>query len=125
MKYDVWVPPHMPLPKERDPEALYMPQSYIKDERLNYLDSTVYISLIMAAQFEAGSYGVDELVKEIKTHPDRDEEIFLAFLKKTGKTLETVTDKELKRLPSIPLTIQDVEESLKRLEKYGFIRKED
>lgn len=124
MKYNIWLRPYMPLLEERESGAVYIPQGHIKDDRLNFLDRTVYLSLCMEEQMgEAGPYGVDELVKEIKTHPDRDEDILQAFLKRTGKTIDTISDKEFKKLPSVPLTVQDVEESLKRLEGFGYIKK--
>jgi hypothetical protein len=122
--FDVWIRPHMPLPEERESGAIYFPQLYREDEQLTYLDVEVYVALIVAKQFKPEIVcDVDALLREIKTHPDKDEAIFDEYLQKTEKTLETITDEEFEALSKVPLTKQEIIESLEKLEKLGYIRK--
>ncbi len=126
MKYNIWVPPYMPLFEEREPGALYIPKGHIKDDRLNFLDREVYVSICMAAQLEdPETFDAYALISKIKTHPDKDEKILQAYLKKTEKTIETITDKEFQSLPTVPLTAKDFEESLAKLKMLGYIKGAD
>lgn len=122
--YDVWVRPHMPSLEERIPGIIYLPKTYTKDKRLTYLDREVYIALYIYAQLKPDvNCDVDRLLSEIKTHPDKDDEILNNYLKENGKTFDELTDTEFDAIPTIPLTKEDIENSLKRLEEFGYIKK--
>lgn len=126
MKFNIWLDPHMPTKEEIETGILYIPQSYLEDERLNYLDNEIYVSLCVKEQLDDSQYkNIDEIIAEIKTHPDKNEEILEEFFQVTGKTIETITDEEFDNLPKVPLTIQDVKESLNKLEQLGYIEKHD
>lgn len=120
MHYNIWLHPH--LPTEPDPEYYYWPKTQNKDTRLNYLDRELYIHVIAFEQ-EGKVYDLTSLLKEIKTHPDKDDAILDEYLKSTGKSIDTITQKELNKLSTAPLTLQEVQESLDKLELLGYIKK--
>jgi len=120
MRYNIWLHPH--LPEEPDPEYYYWPKTQNKDTRLNYLDKEVYINIIAFEQ-EGRVYDLSSLLKEIKTHPDKDDAILDVYLKRTGKNMDTITQKELNQLPTVPLSLQEIQESLDKLELLGYIKK--
>ena len=120
MRYNIWLSPH--LPTERNPEYFYWPRTQNKDTRLNYLDKEVYTHVIVYEQ-EDTVYDLNSLLKKIKTHPDKDDAILDEYLKCTGKNIDKITQKELKKLPTVPLTLQEVQESLDKLEQLGYIKK--
>lgn len=125
MKYNIWIKPHMPTKQELEPGYIYIPKVYLGDKRLSYLDKQVYACLYIQEQICGGCRGIDDIIKDIKTHPDKDEKILDDYLKKTGKTIEIMTDEEWDNLPEIELTVQDVMESLDKLVSLRYIEKEE
>lgn len=124
MKFDIWLRPHLPLPEERERDAYYCPRSHIKDKRLSFLDKEVYLNLVGIEQDDpVKPYVIKTFIKAIRTNPDADEKILDDYLQRTGKTVDKLSDREFRKLPSVPLTDDVVMESLKRLEEYGYIVK--
>jgi uncharacterized protein (DUF885 family) len=107
--------------EERDKDYCYWPKSYKHDQRLNYLDMTLYITIVAFEQ-EEKEYDIAALMKDIKSNPDGDEQIFQQYLNKTGKSADDVSDREFRKLPTAPLTVQEVEGSLAKLETLGYIK---
>jgi len=124
MCYNIWLPPHMPAESERDSRYHYLPLTYKRDKRLTYLDKSLYWCLLGLEQL-GRSYDIRTLIKEIGSHPDRDDEKIKNYIKRSGKDIDVLSDKEFNALPTVPLNEQDVIESLKKLEKLGYIKKLD
>lgn len=124
LEYEIWLRPHMPLKEERDKNALYIPQSFKDDDRLNYLDRDIYLSLCMKEQVDKGRpfKNITAIVKDIRINPDESEKIFQDYLKKTGKSFNDISDEEIENFPNVPLTIKDVKDSLERLTQFGYIK---
>lgn len=113
----------MPTPDQKEPDCYYWPKTYVKDKRLSYLDRAIYIAICGLEQ-DGKAYDISTLTKELGgSNPDRDEIVLDEYLAKTGKSLEMITDKELNGLPKVPLTIQEVEVSLAKLENFGYIKR--
>jgi len=123
MKYNIWIEPHMPNEGEKESGFLYIPKSHQHDNRLTHLDKTLYMSLCIKEQIDDNRQfnSIGEIIKDIKTHPDKDEEILKNFFQQTGKDLDTITDAEFDSLPRVPLTYKDVKKSLRKLVKLGYI----
>lgn len=118
--YNIWVKPYMPSKEETEPGIMYLPQTHLEDKRFNFLDKQVYLNLCIKEQLDTKRYkNIDEIVKDIKTHPDRDEEILNKYLEKTNKTIDEMTNSEWNNLSKFRLTYEDVENSLNRLNKLG------
>lgn len=125
MKYNVWLRPHLPLATERESNYYYWPKSYTKDKRLNFLDAALYIAICGLEQL-GREYSIDTLIGEVgSNNPDKQEELFQQYAASLGKTEDDLTRKEFREMLKIkaPLIVVDIEESLKRLEKYGYIKK--
>lgn len=126
LEYEIWLRPHMPLKEEREKNALYipLPQFFKDDDRLNYLDRDIYLSLCMKEQLDNGRLfkNITAIVKDIRINPDESEKIFQDYLKKTGKSFNDISDEEIENFPNVPLTIKDVKDSLERLTQFGYIK---
>lgn len=125
MKYNIWIEPHMPTKEELEPGYVCMPRLYLDDKRLCHLDRQVYTCLYIKEQIFGGFKGIEDIIEDIKTHPDKDEKILDDYLKRTGKTIDVMTDEEWDSLPEVELTAQEVKESLDKLLKFGYIEKEE
>lgn len=122
--YDIWLHPHLPTPKEKNFDFLYLPLEYRKDKRLSYLDKRVYIALVMHAQLKREKkYSIKKIIADIGNHPDKHRANLDKYLKKTGKRYDELTWDDYKAIPKVPLTPKDIENSLRRLERFGYIRK--
>lgn len=122
MDYNVWIEPYMPSIEERDPKHLYAPQEHLYDARLSDLDNSVYIYLCVKEQIYKEKYkSIQQIVEDIKVHPDKYSKALYKYLKQTGMKINELTDKEWKMIPVIPVTYEDIKESLIKLAKLGYI----
>ena len=124
MKYNVWIEPFMPEPDQKEEGYYYWPKGYIGDERLCYLDRYVYMHIVHFEQTNT-AYDMQTLVREIQSNPDEEDRLAQQYAASLGKTEDELTSREFKKMLKIriPLTATEVEESLHRLENFGYIKK--
>ncbi len=123
MNYSIWVKPYMPSEEEVEQGIMYVPQSHIRDTRLIYLDRQIYLYLCVKEQLDKKKYqSIEEIIEDIKTNPDDDEMALDDYLERTGKSIDDMTVADWESLPVSILTYEDVEKSLNRLNKFGYIK---
>lgn len=115
----------MPSKEEIDEDYVYAPVSQLEDNRLSLLDKQVYLYLCIIEQLDGGCKSIEEIVKDIKEHPDKNREILNQYLQETGQTIETITDEEWDSLSTVKVKDEDIKASLNKLLELGYIEKEE
>ena len=101
-------------------DSILIPKELMGSKELDYLGASVVRNVLCYEQL-GEVVDVNLLIREIKTHPDKDEEIFDNYLLEHNYTVDTLPDKELDNIPTVPLTVQDILQSIEKLKELGYI----